>query len=68
MRATYDSVWMRTREVADLLGVTPAAVAGFIDDGSLVGQRFGTVIRCRRADVDDYIERCHILPGSLGAS
>jgi excisionase family DNA binding protein len=64
MRTTYDTVWMRTREVADLLGVTPAEVAGFIDDGTLAGYRFGTVIRCRRSDVLTFIATRGIASGS----
>ena len=56
MTATYDSMWMRSHEIADLLGVTPAAVAEMIDDGTLPGHRFGTVVRCRRAEVMSFID------------
>jgi excisionase family DNA binding protein len=63
MAASYDSVWMRTREVADLLGLTPAAVADLVDDGILPGYRFGTVVRCRRRDVETFVDANGITSG-----
>ncbi len=36
-----------------------------IDRGELPAHKFGRVIRLQRADVDAYLERCRVEPGTL---
>lgn len=60
-----DLEWMSTAEAAKHLGVTARTLYRFIDEGLIAGYRMGRVIRLKRADVDIYIERCRIEPGSL---
>ena len=62
----YDEIiWLSTLKAADRLGITPRTLYRFIDRGELPAYRFGRVIRLRLSDVDSYIERCRVEPGSL---
>ena len=61
-----DVDWMSTAAAARYLGLTQRTLYRFIDDGDLPAFRFGRVIRLKRSDVDDFIERCRIVPGTLG--
>lgn len=36
-----------------------------LDSGELPAYKIGRVIRIRRADVDEYLERCRVRPGDL---
>jgi excisionase family DNA binding protein len=58
-------VWLSTAEAANRLGITPRTLYRFIDEGQLAAYRFGRVIRLQRRDVDDFIGRSRIQPGSL---
>ena len=58
-------VWLSTQDAAKRLGVTPRTLYRFIDEGQLAAYRFGRVIRLQLAEVDEFIERCRIQPGSL---
>jgi excisionase family DNA binding protein len=60
-----DIVWLSTQDAARRLGVTPRTLYRFIDEGQLPAYRFGRVIRLQLAEVDEFIERCRIQPGSL---
>ncbi len=57
--------WLSTADAAKRLGVTPRTLYRFIDEGQVPGYRMGRVIRLKQADVDAFIERCAIEPGSL---
>jgi len=57
--------WLNTAKAAERLGVTPRTLYRFIDDGQLPAYRFGRVIRLKESEVDDFIERCRIAPGTL---
>lgn len=57
--------WMSTKEAAAYLGVTLRSLYRFIDEGTLPAYRFGRVIRLKQDDVEGFIERCRIPPGSL---
>lgn len=57
--------WLSTAEAAKHLGITPRTLYRFIDEGQLVGYRFGRVIRLKQDDVDQFIEASRIAPGSL---
>jgi excisionase family DNA binding protein len=60
-----DIVWLSTQDAARRLGVTPRTLYRFIDEGQLPAYRFGRVIRLQLDEVDEFIERCRIQPGSL---
>ncbi len=51
--------------VASYLGVTLRTVYAIIDEGQLPAFKIRRVIRVRREDVDQYLERCRIKPGEL---
>lgn len=57
--------WLSTAAAARRLGITPRTLYRFIDEGDLTAYRFGRVIRLKQDDVDTYIERCRIEPGTL---
>ena len=58
-------VWLNTAETARRLGVTPRTLYRFIDEGQLPAYRFGRVIRLQEKEVEEFIERCRITPGTL---
>jgi excisionase family DNA binding protein len=64
---TADIEWLNTAETARRLGITPRTLYRFIDDGQLPAYRFGRVIRLKESEVDAFIERCRIVPGTLDA-
>lgn len=57
--------WLNTAKAAERLGVTPRTLYRFIDDGQLPAYRFGRVIRLKELEVEEFIERCRIAPGTL---
>lgn len=57
--------WLSTADAADALGITPRTLYRMIDNGDVAAFRFGRVIRLRRVDVDAFIERSRVEPGSL---
>lgn len=59
------SLWLGTPQVAEELGLTPRTVYGLVNRGELMAHRFGRVIRVRRSDLDDFLERSRVEPGSL---
>lgn len=59
------SKWLGTPQVAQELGLTPRTVYALVNRGELVAHRFGRVIRIRREDLDDYLDRSTVKPGSL---
>jgi excisionase family DNA binding protein len=63
-RAT-DIVWLSTAEAANRLGITARTLYRFIDEGLVPAYRFGRVIRLQRGEVDAFIERSRIQPGTL---
>ena len=57
--------WMGTREACERLGVTLRTLYRFIDEGQLPAYKMGRVIRLQASDVDAFIDRMRIQPGSL---
>jgi excisionase family DNA binding protein len=68
MSTSSGIVWLNTAETARRLGVTPRTLYRFIDDGQLPAYRFGRVIRLQEREVEEFIERCRITPGTLDAA
>jgi excisionase family DNA binding protein len=65
MSSSSDITWLNTAETARRLGVTPRTLYRFIDEGQLPAYRFGRVIRLKETEVEEFIERCRITPGTL---
>jgi excisionase family DNA binding protein len=59
------NTWMSTGEAADALGLRTRTLYRLIDEGQLPAYRFGRVIRLRRHEVEAFIDRSRIAPGSL---
>lgn len=57
--------WMGTREACERLGVTLRTLYRFIDEGQLPAYKMGRVIRLQAGDIDAFIERMRITPGTL---
>ena len=57
--------WLSTGDAARRLGVPTRTLYRFLDEGELPGYRFGRVIRLKLDDVDAYIEKCRIEPGTM---
>ena len=60
--------WLSTPEAAQRLGIATRTLYRLINDGQVPAYKFGRVIRLQRSDVDDYIDRCRIVPGTLAVS
>jgi hypothetical protein len=58
-------IWMSSGEAADALGLRTRTLYRLIDEGQLPAYRFGRVIRLRRDEIEAFIDRCRIAPGSL---
>lgn len=57
--------WMGTRDACERLGVTLRTLYRFIDEGQLPAYKMGRVIRLQESDIDTFIERMRITPGTL---
>jgi excisionase family DNA binding protein len=57
--------WISTKDAARYLGVNLRTLYRFIDEGELPAYKFGRVIRLLQSDLDVFIERARIAPGSL---
>ena len=57
--------WFGTREACERLGVTLRTLYRFIDEGQLPAYKMGRVIRLQAADIDNFIDRMRITPGTL---
>ena len=58
--------WMGTPAAARYLGIQLRTLYGAINRGELPAHKIARVIRLRRTDVEEYIERCRVQPGTLG--
>jgi len=57
--------WIGTPEACARLGVTLRTLYRFIDEGQLPAYKMGRVIRLQAHEVDAFIERARIEPGTL---
>ena len=65
MAPSADIEWLSTQEAARRLGITTRTLYRFVDQGELAAYRMGRVIRLQAADIDDFITRSRIEPGTL---
>jgi excisionase family DNA binding protein len=59
------SGWLSTTDVRDRLGITLRTLYRLIDEGQIPAYKIGRVIRMKEEDVDAFLERSRIAPGSL---
>lgn len=59
------SGWLSTTEVRDRLGITLRTLYRLIDEGQIPAYKIGRVIRMKDEDVDAFLDRSRIEPGSL---
>lgn len=57
--------WLSTAAAAKRLGITSRTLYRFIDQGEIPAYRFGRVIRLKQDEVDAFIEKSRIAPGTL---
>jgi putative molybdopterin biosynthesis protein len=65
MAPSADIEWLSTQEAARRLGITTRTLYRFVDQGEIPAYRMGRVIRLQARDIDAYIERSRIQPGTL---
>lgn len=56
---------MGTPAAAAYLGLTLRTLYKLLDEGEIPAYKIGRVLRVRRSEVDEFIERSRIEPGSL---
>jgi excisionase family DNA binding protein len=56
---------MSTRDACERLGVTLRTLYRFIDEGQLPAYKMGRVIRLQSTDIEGFITRMRIEPGTL---
>jgi excisionase family DNA binding protein len=57
--------WMSTKDACERLGVTLRTLYRFIDEGQLPAYKMGRVIRLQGTDIESFIGRMRIEPGTL---
>lgn len=57
--------WLGVPDVCRELGVGQRTVYALIDRDGLVAYKLGRVIRIRRSDLEDFLDRQRIQPGDL---
>ena len=57
--------WIGTPEACARLGVTLRTLYRFIDEGQVPAYKMGRVIRLQAHEVDAFIEKARIIPGTL---
>jgi excisionase family DNA binding protein len=63
--STSEIIWLSTAAAARRIGITSRTLYRFIDEGQVPAYRFGRVIRLKQSEVDEFIERSRIEPGTL---
>jgi len=58
------SLWLDTKEVAKLIGVTTRTIQNYRDNGMLPFSQIGRVIRYRAQDVQDFLMEYYVRPES----
>lgn len=57
--------WLGAPTLAKELGITLRTVYAILDSGDIPSYKIRRVIRIKRADVDEYLERVKVRPGDL---
>lgn len=59
--------WLSTTKASKALGISARTLYGMIDRGELPAYRFGRVIRLKETEIEEFVDTCRIVPGSLSA-
>jgi excisionase family DNA binding protein len=62
---TGNEDWYSTPDAAHALGITPRTLYRFINNGMIDAYRFGRVIRVKKTDIDEFISKSRIQPGTI---
>lgn len=62
---SVNTEWLSSKEAASRIGITQRTLYRFIDEGQIPAYRIGRVIRLQLADVESFIERSRVEPGTL---
>ena len=65
MSSVNELQWRGTKQAASYLGVAPRTLYRLIDQGAIPAYHMGRVIRVQQEDLDAFMERARIQPGSL---
>lgn len=65
MRGMRSSGWLSTTEVRERLGITLRTLYRLIDEGQIPAYKIGRVIRMKEEDIEAFLERSRIAPGTL---
>ncbi|MDQ3643139.1 MAG: helix-turn-helix domain-containing protein [Actinomycetota bacterium] len=57
--------WLGAPALAKELGITLRTMYRILDTGDLPAYKLGRVIRIKRADLDDFLDRVKVRPGDL---
>lgn len=61
----HEHTWLSTKEAARRLGISNRTLYRLIDEGQVTAYKFGRVIRLTDDDVQAFLDRARIQPGSL---
>ena len=64
-RRTEQIRWLSTGDAAERLGIALRTLYKLIDEGELPAYKFGRVLRLQQHEVDAFIGRSRVEPGSL---
>jgi excisionase family DNA binding protein len=62
---TAETSWLGTPEAAQRLGITQRTLYRLIDEGQIPAYRMGRVFRVKESDIEGFVERSRVAPGSL---
>jgi excisionase family DNA binding protein len=65
MTPSQEIDWLSTAEASRRLGINTRTLYRLIDGGEIEAYKFGRVIRVQATDVEGFIERARVAPGSL---
>lgn len=57
--------WLSTGDAAERLGINTRTLYRFIDTGEIPAYKFGRVFRVKAEDVEAFIEKSRVQPGTL---
>ncbi|MHB8464314.1 MAG: helix-turn-helix domain-containing protein [Acidimicrobiales bacterium] len=60
-----ETEWLGTPDAAERLGITQRTLYRLIDEGQVPAYKMGRVLRVKATDLDLFLERSRVSPGSL---
>jgi excisionase family DNA binding protein len=60
-----ETSWLGTPEAAERLGITQRTLYRLIDEGHIPAYRLGRVFRVKESDLEQFLDRSRVAPGSL---